>query len=85
LADGSTQCNVRGLRDGSSWERVSRHAFEQHIYTDDDYSAATSASAEELSAAPWTVAGRLGRPLLRALGSDHLPDWQPFETPARAE
>lgn len=74
--------HVRGLLDGSSWERVNRHAFEQHIYTADDYSAATSASAEELSAAPWTVAGRLGAPLLRALGSDHLPDWQPFEPPS---
>lgn len=77
--------HVRGLRDGSSWELVNRHAFEQHIYTDDDYSAATSASAEELSAAPGTVARRLGGPLLRALGSDHLPDWQPFETPTTAE
>lgn len=61
-----------GLRDGTSWA-LDEHHTSGHPFTDDSYEAGTTASRVELEVAPGPVAGRLVAPLLRALGSEHLP------------
>ncbi len=67
--------SVDGLQGGISL--VLSSAFQNgHVYTKQTYERATTASAEELRACPDGVVARLVGPLLRALGSERLPDFQ---------
>ncbi len=66
---------IDGLHGGVSWDLSDRH-LDSHGYSQDSYQRATTASAEELRGSPDGVAARLVGPLLRALGSERLPDFQ---------
>ena len=66
---------IDGLHGGVSWNLSDRH-LDSHVYSQNGYQRATTASAEELDAAPEGVVARLVGPLLRALGSERLPDFQ---------
>jgi hypothetical protein len=66
---------IDGLHGGVSWD-LSDRQLNSHVYSQDNYQQATTASAEELRGSPDGVEARLVGPLLRALGSDRLPDFQ---------
>lgn len=66
---------IDGLHGGVSWDLSDRYLGSQ-VYSQDGYQRATTASAGELRGSPDSVLARLVGPLLRALGSERLPDFQ---------
>ncbi len=66
---------IDGLHGGVSCDLTDRY-MDSFTYSEAGYQRATTASAEELRAAPDGVVARLVGPLLRALGSERLPDFQ---------